>query len=685
MKKFAMLLGLVPFTMAGQSLVYPYAQNRTALLEDFTGIHCGYCPEGHAIAASLEAADPERVVVVGVHAGIYAVPNTGEPDFRTTEGTTLDDHFAISGYPAGVINRRQYGGSYEQGRGAWETDVHQALDLTSPVNLGLSSSFNAGTRDLTVNVELLYTANSPGGNDYISVLLKEDHIIGWQTDYANGNHPNYDHTNVLRAYMTDVWGDEVTTTTAGTSVTRTYTYTVPLDFDVSNCKVVAFVSEYQNEVYQAREVPADGGTTLVVGDLVSNGPVYAAGGAGTNTDLNGSLQNLLGSNADYLVDLSSTNAPGDWSGSFTILGSTYSSATTVTLNNGSTEPITVTITPGGTPAIADYTLSVSSVNDPNAPILTKGYHIISGITDLVVSNPQAEPYEPLYNDALATVNENGRGSSSRATFIGFGENNALTDVINVYMNVGWTFPSLTDDMVAVLADHLDHGGNMMIAGQDIGWDQSGDPNAYGTPNTQAFYQNYMHAQFVADGSTANSSVDFVDADAVFGGLTTSSINTVYGATAVYPEEITPISPATAIFNYNGNANKIGGLRALTGNKVVYFGVAPEQMTNAQVGAQMVSLSHDWFYNGLSVEEFDAAFQGTPYPVPASTDLYLPLTREARGAVIEVLDALGRVVMVQRAGEGLVHLDVRGLTPGTYAMRIVAVDGRATARTFNVAR
>ena len=103
MKKIVTLIAFIPTVLLAQSLVTQTPQNRTALLEDFTGIHCGYCPEGHTIMASLEAMHGSRIAVVGIHAGGFAVPGTGEPDFRTPAGTAIDSYFTISGTPASSI------------------------------------------------------------------------------------------------------------------------------------------------------------------------------------------------------------------------------------------------------------------------------------------------------------------------------------------------------------------------------------------------------------------------------------------------------------------------------------------------------------------------------------------------------------------------------------------------------
>lgn len=70
-------------------------------------------------------------------------------------------------------------------------------------------------------------------------------------------------------------------------VERTFTVTVPAAWNIANCEVTAFVSEYQSEVYQARTVAADGGFTLVAGSL---GQVPEPYQTGTNGAVSASAQ-----------------------------------------------------------------------------------------------------------------------------------------------------------------------------------------------------------------------------------------------------------------------------------------------------------------------------------------------------------------------------------------------------------
>ena len=267
MRHLTLALLNLPLILSAQTLAGTFPANRTALMEEFTAVNCGNCPAGHMVAADLQSSQGNNLVVVSINAGGLAVPAAGQPDLRTTEGTALFNSYFVNATPKAVVGRSTYNGFTALSSGNWGLAVDAVLQQASPVNIGLSSSFDSGTRLLTVDVELYYTASSPGGSDYISVLLKEDHIVAYQSDYGpNGPQEFYDHKNVLRAFLTPLWGDEVTTTALGTLVTRTYTYPVPLGFDIANCSTVAFVGEYQSTVHQAREVASDGGITLGIAD-----------------------------------------------------------------------------------------------------------------------------------------------------------------------------------------------------------------------------------------------------------------------------------------------------------------------------------------------------------------------------------------------------------------------------------
>jgi len=247
--------------MAGaQTLVGTEPQQRTALLEEFTAIRCGNCPAAHVVANSLDMAHSGDLVVVGVHGGSLATPIGTQPDFRTPDGTALWSQFGVTFQPQGLVNRGSLLATAN-----WSSAVQNVLATPSPVNLGIATTFDADTRTLTIELELYYTAPSPPGADAISVLITQDHIVGYQQDYVNGAQVAYDHRHVLRDYLTPIAGDLVQGTEEGTFVQRTWTYTVPENWSATDLSVVAFVGEQGGVVYQARSVGVNSGATTIRG------------------------------------------------------------------------------------------------------------------------------------------------------------------------------------------------------------------------------------------------------------------------------------------------------------------------------------------------------------------------------------------------------------------------------------
>ncbi len=255
------LLSLTPFaTTLAQVDTEP--RLRKVLLEEFTAINCGNCPAGHAVAANIESARPEEVIVVGIHGGSLAVPSSGQPDLRSPQSASLFGIFGVPYTPLGAVNRRPVNGQVGLSTSQWTSAVDAVLQLPSPVNVGLTSSFDAQTRVLEVEVELYYTASSLGSNDRLHVLLTEDHIVGWQSNYgAGGSNSAYDHRHVLRTYLTPLVGVEIPVAAQGETFTNTWTFTVPVGWDPSELEVVAFVNEPTGssglgEVYQVERTSA---------------------------------------------------------------------------------------------------------------------------------------------------------------------------------------------------------------------------------------------------------------------------------------------------------------------------------------------------------------------------------------------------------------------------------------------
>ena len=254
MKKITLaLLALLSMTYMAkaQQYVSTTPANRNVIIEEFTGRNCGYCPDGHLIANTIMANNPGRVWAINVHAGGYAP--TSYPNFLTPDGNTIHGGFSISGYPTGVVNRSTSSG---QSRSAWNGLATQQMAQAAECNVAGIAMINPDTRVATITVEVYYTGNSAYDDNYLTVAMLQDSIMGSQSGMTSNPaqvvNGQYCHMHILRDVINEsAWGDAISPTTQGTLITKTYEYQIPevignpngVDVIIDHIFFLAWVSE----------------------------------------------------------------------------------------------------------------------------------------------------------------------------------------------------------------------------------------------------------------------------------------------------------------------------------------------------------------------------------------------------------------------------------------------------------
>jgi hypothetical protein len=256
MKKILLSVFTLSILMVNaQTFVSTTTENKNALLEEFTGISCGYCPDGHLIASQIHDANPNDVAIIAIHAGSFASPQGAGTDFRTTEGTAIDSYWGITGYPSGTVNR--VGG--DMGRSQWSGAVTTQLGQSSPVNVAIQGSVDMATNVLTVDVEVYYTGSQTAvSSNQVNIAVVQNNVEGPQSGMS-GNptnvlpNGNYSHQHMLRYLMTGQWGEQIGNITQGAFFSQQYTWTMPADIngvalDPTNLGIIAFVTEGNENV-----------------------------------------------------------------------------------------------------------------------------------------------------------------------------------------------------------------------------------------------------------------------------------------------------------------------------------------------------------------------------------------------------------------------------------------------------
>lgn len=234
---------------------------KSALIEEYTGIHCPNCPDGHKVGTALRNLHPEDVFLVNIHASAYAVPKPSEPDFRTDLGEFLNNHFEVTFYPGAIVSRvANTADEFVQGRSTWGASARNVTLTPSAVNLWSESSYNPDTRTLTLTVEGYLTDDM--ADPRINAWLLQNEILGPQSGGQLG--VEYPHRHMLRARLNDSdLGDPISEAKKGEYFSRTYTYILPesikgVPVNADNIELLSFVTDGETNVHKATECRPSG-------------------------------------------------------------------------------------------------------------------------------------------------------------------------------------------------------------------------------------------------------------------------------------------------------------------------------------------------------------------------------------------------------------------------------------------
>ncbi len=220
-------------------------EDKKVLIEEFTGVRCVNCPAGSAAIENLLAIHGERLVAISIHAGSFAVPYTGQEDYKTQAGQNILDllggEFA---FPIAAVNRKIFPGQSnpQAGSNSWPGHIDEELEIPSPLVVDIANSYDDNNRALqvTVSIGADETVSEPL---YLSVLITENNIIGPQYTPDNNPQTDYKHKHVFRAILSNTTGDLLSENGLLENETfeKNYSFTLPEHWVVENCKVIALV------------------------------------------------------------------------------------------------------------------------------------------------------------------------------------------------------------------------------------------------------------------------------------------------------------------------------------------------------------------------------------------------------------------------------------------------------------
>lgn len=253
---------------------------RTSLLEHFTTAKCQYCPGGHERLEQAMNGFEDRICWVAHHVGF------GTDDMTISESNQIMNLYNTTGTwaPAMTLDRNgDFAIGAEEGGvvgsvGDVSDIVAQFTDATSTpafVTVELSNlNYDPQSRQLSVTVSGSFVSDFAGTEPRLSLYITQDGIYGVQADAATQSYiQHYEHNHVIRACVSNVWGDQnvFTSTTAGSTYSKTYTYTLPTKFSANKCRLIAFVNDYGPDMMHRTVANATKSGYLMTGDDPTTG------------------------------------------------------------------------------------------------------------------------------------------------------------------------------------------------------------------------------------------------------------------------------------------------------------------------------------------------------------------------------------------------------------------------------
>ena len=215
--------------------------------------------------------------------------------------------------------------------------------------------------------------------------------------------------------------------------------------------------------------------------------------------------------------------------------------------------------------------------------------IVGTATVLLIDDDGGDSYEGIYTDALETKGifpaEWEVSTKGRPTI------QAMQNFEAVIWSTGDDDEtSLTPEEQTVIAQFLDEGGHLLIAGSNIGYDLVED----GSTSDAEFYSTYLHAEYVSN-SIVETFLYGVEGDPITGQYTFFALDE--GQTS--PSVIAPLEGASTIMIYY-STQQAAAIKYEGYYKVVYFALGLEGInamgggTSEEVRGTLLENAFNWF-------------------------------------------------------------------------------------------
>ncbi len=565
-------------------LPFAYAQQRLVLLEHFTQASCGPCASQNPALKAVLDANQGKVIAIKYQTSWPGVDpmNAANP----TDVQARVTYYTVSGVPSSRLDGNVYSGAPG---GVTNTLINNRFGVASPTDVKVNYRIidNAAPINDSMALEVKVKAFSaiPAGRKLHTVAIERS--IEFATAPGTNGEKKFEY--VMKKMFPDGNGTNLPAMAAGDSVTYKFKWSLvrtngsPVYYDLGQAAAVAFVQN--NSTKEVNGAGYDAPKPWLALEMFPGAkPVKVK--SGDEQTYSFLAVSKSAQNQTFQFKKIVTGLPASWTTTVQVLGNTISADTgSFPISANSSVPIIV------------------KVNGPNAGNLNKKYNVRidvnskeilpgtaksmtftaitpSNILLLDLPGTAATRFTGVLNafsQANVALTPDEVGGLDTAGFNG----NTIKKII--YSTGGAFSATLPAERATVFTNYLNAGGKMLIIGQDIGYDIAG---AGGSPEADAFFADYMGAEYIEDGTTAAIVAQSVPEDSLIGPFMYSTIS--LSGTGSYPEQlgVSGNAPNAKPFLKYANDNIAGIYNSGPNWKVAFIGFRMEAFGTSGAGATL---------------------------------------------------------------------------------------------------
>ena len=237
---------------------------KNILLEKFTNVFCGSCPNASILIEGLVEEHPNIIWIKH-----FKPVSFEEIDLENDQSVQLWWDLAVPGVPHAMVDRVTVNNKITHNSSAWENLIIQQLAEPSFASISIDDfQFDIESRNLEFQVDVIFDRIPEEKDFHLSIFIEEDTVYHKQYSYYNevAGHPlegkgdiiwAYKHHHVVRAILDDAWGSKDVIPSIpeiGKVYSKSYSYQIPADRKPHRFGVVAAVNEYDANNINGRKV-----------------------------------------------------------------------------------------------------------------------------------------------------------------------------------------------------------------------------------------------------------------------------------------------------------------------------------------------------------------------------------------------------------------------------------------------